>query len=149
MTKDQVKLEIDLSTMMGAYNPKEYIKECVIRALKENPKIIGEVIQTYILTDLLKSDEYQKVKEAVRVSMSNLTADTLEKTATYKSAVNVAVNEAVNEAKPKINQVVALKINSEGFKQGVAQHISSIVEKRVMSALGEVCDGCGRDTDYY
>ena len=38
-------------------------------------------------------------------------------------------------------------INQKNFKEDVSRHISSIVEKRVMQSLGEVCDGC--DRDYY
>lgn len=140
-------VEIDLEKFIGNYSQKDYLRALLVDAIAKNPKIITDLIQTYILTDLLKSDQYQNIKESVQKSIGSLTAETLQSNGTFRSSLDLAIRDAVVESKPRVLNIVSNQIGADGFKDKVSSHIAGIVKERVMNALGEVCSGC--DRDYY
>ena len=140
-----LNVTIDLAQALSSHMTKGFMQESVTKAIKDNPKIIAEQIQLFVLQDILKSELYENIKVRIKSSLEDYLKEDVFKDYTYKGARDTLVREAVADQKQNISKVIASKIQGDDFKERVSFNISQGVRERVMVALGEVCEGCERD----
>ena len=144
--ENKVNVTLDINGLLNAYKKEDFMKKVFKETLKENPEVFVNSIRDYILADIMKSEDFEKLKKSVLTELvSHMEPEKLKGNHNFISEMNKILNLAIADHKPQVARVVANTINGSDFKKSVSTRIANTVENRVMLSLGEVCEGCERD----
>ena len=136
-TDNKLTATIDMNAFFKAYSSKDFMIKVFKDFLKENPALITEHIQTFVLVEVLKSNEIENITKAVNASiidrLTRLTTDYQ-----FDAEIRKETTKVISTHIPKITQIVRNHLSEKDFKEGDARKIKNEVEHLVLTAMSHI-----------
>ena len=147
--ENKMQIHFDMNEFMKAYSKEDFMKKVFTEFLNTKVKQVSDLIGQSIIIEVVKSELYEQIKSEVLRKLEDEIKNgrLMGSSYGYGGPFRDVVQSCIADTKPLVSKQVDSVIKSKGFKESVATNIESTVRERVMSALGEVCDGCGNDYD--
>ena len=138
---EAVAVTLDINKLISAYDKEKFMKEVFIEFLKANPSVVANALGTYVLMDLVKSNQIEPISESVKIAIGKHLEE-IQNASIYgspiKSAINDVIKQSVVDNKKLIEQKVVSHISSEFTKEAFINQMTSFVHNRLVHVLGDI-----------